>query len=153
MELLTSRFAGEPQRPLIPRLTGAVCIVAACITLILLLTSTPHLRPGDVLFVALALSPYLAIGLLAWASRSDRIVSAVLFAIAALLALGGILLLAWDSYQYHLVAEHRMVQRMTVLVVPLLQWAAALPVFLVLLLKSAMTRIRRFSAARRAGRA
>jgi hypothetical protein len=152
MELLTSRFAAEPQRPLTPRLTGFVCVVAACITLILILTSTPHMRPGDGLFVVLALSPYLAIGLLARGSRGNRIVSTLLFAIAVLLALGGIILFAWDSYQYHMVVEHRMVQRMTVLVVPLLQWVAVLLVILVLLLKLTVGRIKSFSIDRRADR-
>ncbi|WP_322765941.1 hypothetical protein [Cyanobium usitatum] len=44
-----------------------------------------------------------------------------LFVAVLVLSLGGTLLLGIDSYRFHTVPEHRLVQRMTIIVVPMLQ--------------------------------
>jgi uncharacterized membrane protein len=118
---------------MIPRITWCVCTFAAAITLILCCTSRVGLAPGDVIVVAFVLGPYLLLGLLAWRQRGKAIASRVLLAVAVVLAAWGLYLFSLDSYRYHTVAEYRMVQRMTVLLVPLLQWAAVLLVGLGLL--------------------
>ncbi|WP_322774361.1 hypothetical protein [Synechococcus sp. CBW1107] len=48
------------------------------------------------------------------------------------LSLAGTILLGLDSYRFHTVPEHRLVQRMTVIVVPMLQSAAAIVIALML---------------------
>jgi hypothetical protein len=131
-----------------PRITWSVCTFAAAITLILSCTSTGGLASGDVIVVAFVLGPYLLLGLLAWGHRGKAIVSRLLLAVAVVLAAWGLYLFGLDSYRYHTVAEHRMVQRMTVLLVPLLQWAAVLLVGLGLLGNWAIRR--RYGSASRA---
>ncbi len=46
------------------------------------------------------------------------------------LSLGGTSLLGIDSYHFHNVPEHRLVQRMTIIFVPMLQSTAAIAVAL-----------------------
>jgi len=96
-------------------------LLAALISLILLATSTPGLRPSDVPFFGLVVAPYALLGVLARWVRGRRTVSRLLFVVALILALAGTALFGWDSYQYHRVPEHRLVQRMTVIAVPVLQ--------------------------------
>jgi peptidoglycan/LPS O-acetylase OafA/YrhL len=112
--------------------TRRVCIVAALISLILATISTSGLRAGDLPFLGFLMFPYLLMGLLSSWQRSRRRRSAVVFSAALLLSLAGISLLGFDSVRFHTVPEHRMVQRFTVIVVPLLQSAVALVLALVL---------------------
>jgi hypothetical protein len=91
--------------------------------------------------LAFALGPYLALGLTAWWQSRRKIASRVLFTVAVVLALGGLSFFGLDSYQYHTVPHHRMVQRMTVLVVPLVQWV----VVIVAALALAVSRAARWS--------
>ena len=106
--------------------TGCVCILAALISMILAVTSTSGARASDVPFLGFLVFPYVLMGLLSRWQRSRRRRSAVVFSAVLLLSLGGISLLGFDSVRFHTVPEHRMVQRFTVIVVPLLQSAATL---------------------------
>ncbi|WP_322757756.1 hypothetical protein [Synechococcus sp. CBW1107] len=49
-----------------------------------------------------------------------------------LLSLGGMGLLGLDSYRFHTVPEHRQVQRMTIILVPMLQSTLAIAIGLML---------------------
>jgi hypothetical protein len=49
-----------------------------------------------------------------------------------LLSLGGMSLLGLDSYRFHTVLEHRQVQPMTIIVVPMLQSTLAIAIGLML---------------------
>ena len=121
------------------RITRLVCVLAAVITLLLLVTGGAGLRDSDVLALAFALSPYPVLAHLAGAQRGSPFVSRLLLTITVVLAVGGTCLLAVDSYRYHTIPEHRMVQRMTVLVVPALQWAVVAPIGLGFLVKRAVS--------------
>jgi len=107
-------------------------LFASAITLILGCTSTAGLRPSDAVLCAFVLGPYLLLGLLAWWQRGESIASWFLLVVTVTLATLGVYLFGLDSYRYHTDFEYRMSQRMTVLLVPFLQWAVALVVGLVL---------------------
>jgi hypothetical protein len=126
---------------MVPRITWAVCFLAAAITLVLGCTSTAGLGPSDVVIAAFVIGPYLLLGLLAWWQRGESIASWLLLAVTVILATGGVYLFGLDSYRYHTDWQYRMAQRLTVLLVPLLQWAAVLVVGLALLWNWATTRM------------
>ncbi|MBC1261011.1 hypothetical protein FQK07_06930 [Synechococcus sp. BSF8S] len=109
-----------------------MCTLAALTSLILVITGVPGVRMDDLPFLAFLLAPYLLLGLLAWRERGRRRLSAVLFVAVLVLSLAGTILLGLDSYRYHTVPEHRMVQRMTLIVVPMLQSFAAIMIGLML---------------------
>ena len=129
---------------MVPRITSAVCLFAAAITLILGLTckSTAGLRPSDAVVLAFVLGPYLLLGLLAWWQRGEAIVSWSLLAVTVALATLGVCLFGLDSYRFHMDFEYRMSMRLTALFVPLLQWAAALVLGCALLANWAFTWMR-----------
>jgi hypothetical protein len=112
--------------------TWSVCTLAALTSLILVITGVPGVRMGDLPFLVFLLVPYLLLGLLAWRDRERRRLSAVLFVAVLVLSLAGTILLGLDSYRFHTVPAHRLVQRMTVIVVPMLQSAAAIVIGLML---------------------
>jgi biotin transporter BioY len=120
--------------------TRRLCFSAALISIILASTSTSGLRAGDLPFLGFLVFPYLLMGLLSSSQRRRRRRSAVVFSAALLLSLAGILLLGFDSIRYYTVPEHRMVQRFTVILVPLLPSGAALALALVLQLRFAHRR-------------
>ncbi len=121
--------------------TQCLCFLAALICIILAITSASGLRADDMPFLGFLVFPYLLMGMLSWWQRSRRRRSAVVFIAALLLSLAGISLLGFDSIHFHTVPEHRLVQRLTVIVVPLLQTAAALALAVVLLLSSLVRRL------------
>jgi hypothetical protein len=100
---------------------------SALLTLVLALTSVPRWRGSDVPFLLLALTPYLALASLATARRKERRWSWSLLALTVALSLAGVGCLAVDSWTFHTVADYRMEQRFTVIVVPMLQLAALVP--------------------------
>jgi hypothetical protein len=112
--------------------TWKLCTLAALTGLILVVTSTTGLRSGDLPFLAFLVVPYLVLGLLAWRERERRSLSNLLFIVVLFLSLGGTILLGVDSYRFHTVPEHRLVQRMTIIVVPMLQSTAAIAIGLLL---------------------
>lgn len=114
-------------------LTVMVCGVSALLTLVLPLTSVPSWRVSDVPFLAFAVTPYLALAGLAAAFRRRRQWSWSLFGLTVALSLAGVGCFAVDSWMFHTVAEYRMVQRFTVIAVPLLQLAIVVPVALIAL--------------------
>lgn len=116
---------------MVPRITWAVSLFASAITLMLGCMNTAGLRPSDAVVLAFVLGPYLLLGLLAWWQRGEPIASWFLLVVTATLATLGVYMFGLDSYRYHTDFEYRMSQRMTVFLVPLLQWAAALMVGLV----------------------
>jgi hypothetical protein len=109
------------------RLTGLLCSGSALLTLVLALTSVPRWRGSDVPFLLFALTPYLALGALAAGLRHSRRWAWGLFGLTVVLSLAGVGCFAVDSWMFHTVAEHRMVQRFTVIIVPMLQLAALVP--------------------------
>jgi uncharacterized membrane protein len=117
---------------MVPRMTWAICCLASAITLVLGYSSTAGPGAGDALVVAYVLGPYLLLGLFAWWHRGKSIVSWLLLALTVLLATWGVCLFGLDSHWYHTDWQYRMTMRLTVLLVPLLQWAAGLVVVLVL---------------------
>jgi len=128
--------------------TWKLCTIAALTGLILVLTSTTGLRSGDLPFLAFLVVPYLVLGLLAWRERERRSHSNLLFIVVLVLSLGGTILLGADSYRFHTVPEHRLVQRMTILVVPMLQSTAAIAIGLLLQANRMLTGQRRAGAGR-----
>lgn len=113
-----------------------------------MLTSTTGLRSGDLPFLAFLVVPYLVLGLLAWRERQRRRHSNLLFIVVLLLSLGGTILLGADSYRFHTVPEHRLVQRITIIVVPMLQSTAAIAIGLLLQADRVLTGQRRAGAGR-----
>ncbi|CAK6692460.1 hypothetical protein ICNINCKA_01217 [Synechococcus sp. CBW1107] len=101
-------------------------------SLILVITGGPGVRMGDLPFLVFLLAPYLLLGLLAWRERERRLLSAVLCVAVLVLSLAGTILLGLDSYRFHTVPEQRLVQRMTVIVVTMLQSATAIVIGLML---------------------
>ena len=125
---------------MVPRMTWVVCFLASAITLVLGQTTSAGPGPGDGLIAAFVLGPYLLLGLLACWQRGKSSVSRLLLAVALILAAWGVCLFGLDCYWYHTDWQYRMSQRMTVLFVPPLQWAAVLVVGLGLLGNWAVTR-------------
>ena len=128
--------------------TWKLCTIAALTGLILVVTSTTGLRSGDLPFLAFLVAPYLLLGLLAWRERERRRLSDLLFINVLFLSLGGTILLGADSYRFHTVPEHRLVQRMTIIVVPMLQSTAAIAIGLLLQANRMLTGQRRAGAGR-----
>lgn len=127
-----------PPRTVLPtvrhaRLTVMVCGLAAFLTLALPLASVPRWRFSDVPFLVFAVSPYLALAVLAAGRR--RRWGWSLFGLTVALSLAGVGCFAVDSWMFHTVAEHRFVQRFTVIVVPMLQLMIVAPIALIDLLR------------------
>lgn len=134
-------------------ITLSECAFATLVTVMLISASIPSLPPDALIAVAFAAGPYPLLALLAWRERGDRVGSWVLLSVAVLLSVGGLSLFAYDSYRYHTVAEHRMVQRMTILVVPMLQFAVTVGAGLALWVKRAIgAREKRFAISSRPDR-
>lgn len=114
--------AGPPSHTKVSRrpahFTVTVCSGAAFLTLLLTVTSVPALRAGDVPFLLFALSPYLALGVLATGLRRSPGWAWALLGLSVVLSLAGLGCFAVDSWTFHTVPEYRMVQRFSVLVVP-----------------------------------
>jgi hypothetical protein len=108
--------------------------LAAFLTLALSLTSAPGWRWSDLPFLLFAVSPYLALAALAAGLRRSRRCSWSLFCLAVALSLAGVGYFALDSWTFHTVAAYRMQQRLTVIVVPMLQLAMLAPFALVTLI-------------------
>jgi hypothetical protein len=120
----------------VTRLTMLLCGGSALLTLVLALSSVPRWRGSDVPFLLLALTPYLALAALATARRQGRRWAWTLFAFTMALSLAGVGCFAVDSWTFHTVAEYRMAQRFTVIVVPMLQLAALVPLVMAALVRA-----------------
>lgn len=119
-----------------PQLTVLLCCGSAVLTLVLALTSVPHWRGSDVPFFLLALTPYLALAALTTARRQARRWTWSLFALTLFLSVAGLGCFAVDSWTFHTVANYRMEQRFTVIVVPLLQLSALVPFVMAVLMRA-----------------
>jgi hypothetical protein len=115
-----------------PRITIALCLLAAVITTILGCTSTAGLSASDAGVILFVIGPYAALGAFARWQRGKAGVSRALLAVTAALATLGLFVFGTDSYRYHTEPQYRPGQRMAVFLVPLLQWAVTLAVGLVL---------------------
>lgn len=104
----------------------ALCLIASGAELVLGLTSTATPVPGDALLMLYVAGPYVLLGALAWAYRTQRGASWGLLVVALGVAALGLYLFGIDSYRYHTDPEYRQVQRMTAFVVPILQGAVVL---------------------------
>jgi hypothetical protein len=91
------------------------------------------LSPGDALIVLFVIGPYLLLAYFAWRQRGQATASWALLAVAVGMSAWGLYVLGEDSYRYHTEPQYRMVQRMAVFFVPLLQWAVVLVAGLALL--------------------
>jgi hypothetical protein len=118
------------------RLTVLVCGSSALLTLALALTSVPRRRVRDLPFLLFPLTPYLALAALATARWQARRWVWSLFAHTLALSLAGVGCFALDSWTFHTVADYRMQQRFTVIVVPMLQLAARVPLVVAGLVRS-----------------
>jgi len=135
------------------RITLSESAFATLVTVMLISASIPSLPHDALIAVAFAAGPYPLLALLAWRERGDRVDSWVLLSVAVLLSVEGLSLFAYDSYRYHTVAEHRMVKCMTILVVPMLQFAVTVGAGLALWVKRAIgEREKRFSISSRPDR-
>jgi hypothetical protein len=88
----------------------------------LVITDWSNPRRHALLFAFLA-GPLLFLALLAWRRRKHESRSRVLFAIAVLIAAGGLGALGVNPYRFSADAAFRKGTNMTGLVVPLAQWA------------------------------
>ena len=117
------------------RLTVLLCSGSALLTLVLALSSVPSWRGSDIPFLLMAVIPYLALAALAAGLRGSRRWAWSLFGLTVALALAGVGCFAVDSWMFHTVAEYRLVQRFTVIVVPMLQLVIVAPIGLITLLR------------------
>jgi len=124
------------------RLTVRVCGLAAVLTLLLALNSVPSWRGSEIPFLLLAVTPYLALAALAAGLPRSRRCAWSLFGLAVVLSVAGVGCFAVDSWMFHTAAEYRMVQRFTLIVVPLLQLGIMSPFALIDLLRGNHTRAR-----------
>jgi hypothetical protein len=126
----------SPSASRLARVTLLLCGGSALLTLALALTSVPRWRMSDLPFLLFALTPYLAIAALATARWQARRWVWSLFAHTLALSLAGVGCFALDSWTFHTVADYRMQQRFTVIVVPMLQLAALVPLVIAGLLRA-----------------
>lgn len=118
------------------RISQRVCGLAALLTLTLALTSVPRWRASDVPFLLFAVSPYLALGALSTRLRCAQGWAWVLLGLTAALSCAGVGCFALDSWTFHTMDDYRMVQRFTVIVVPMLQLLVTAPVALIVLIRA-----------------
>jgi uncharacterized membrane protein len=118
----------------VARLTLAVCLCAAIVETFLGFTSTFGLKPDSTPILLFVIGPYLLLALFAWQQRDRPTASWVLLAVAVgMSAVWGLCVFGEVSYRYHTDLHYRMVFRLAVSFVPLVQWAIVLVVGLVLL--------------------
>jgi hypothetical protein len=125
---------------MIARTTVVICLLAAVAETVLGCTSTAGLSRDDAAVILFVVGPYLLLGWLAWRQRGRRVVSWALLAVAAALSAWGVAVFAVDSYRYHTEPQYRLVQRVAVFFVPLLQWAVVALAGLALLAGRSSTR-------------
>ena len=118
----------------LPRLTIMVCLLAAVVETFLACTSTAGLSPGDVFPILFFVGPYVLLVLFARWQRSHMAASWMLLVVTVALSVWGLYTFGEDSYRYHTELEYRMVQRMSVFIVAIGQWAVVLLVGFGLLL-------------------
>jgi hypothetical protein len=113
-------------RGMVPRITLSVCALAAVATFALGFAGCGWsiMVPEDALVVPLVLSPYALLGLMAWWRRKRRVASAVVLASTLLVAAAGLLAFGADAWRVQTEPQHGMAMRLTVIIVPVLQWAA-----------------------------
>lgn len=110
-----------------------LCCLATALSLILITSSSSTgLRSSDLPYLLLVAVPYWLLGVLAaWQRRRQRS-SAPVFIAVLLVSLVGVTLFGVDSYHFHTVPAHRLVQRFSVITIPLLQSAGVLTIAAVL---------------------
>jgi hypothetical protein len=110
-----------------------LCCLATALSLILITSSSSTgLRSSDLPYLLLVAVPYWLLGVLAaWQRRRQRS-SAPVFIAVLLVSLVGVTLFGVDSYHFHIVPAHRLVQRFSVITIPLLQSAGVLTIAAVL---------------------
>jgi hypothetical protein len=121
------RFVMWYSHGMVPWITLSVCALAAFATLALGFAGCGWniMVPEDALVVPLAFGPYALLGFMAWWRRKRRAASAVILASTLLVAAAGLLAFGADAWRVQTDPQHGMAMRLTVVVVPVLQWAAA----------------------------
>ena len=85
---------------------------------------------ANALLLAFLAGPLLFLALSAWRRRAHPAWSRVLFGAAVAVAAGGLLVLGIDFYRYSTDAQFRATPNMHGVLVPIVQWAAVLAVWL-----------------------
>jgi hypothetical protein len=110
----------------------AVCGLAAAGELglwLAALDAPAAVLPAGLLLAAFLVGPVLFLALLAWRRKGHPVRPRRFLVLALLLAAVGLGVLGWDCYRYRTDPEFRTVRNMNGVVVPLVQWAAVLAVW------------------------
>jgi hypothetical protein len=106
-------------------------------TLLALVTTDWSNVGGQVLLFAFLIGPTLFLAMLAWRRREHAERSRVLFAVAAVVAVGGFAVLGYDLYRFNTDRQFRLTPNMNGLLVPLVQWCVVGAVWLWLVIVEA----------------
>ena len=111
---------------MVAKITVLVCFLSSITTVAMGVASTAGLTPEDAFIVLFVIGPYVVLALLAWRYRNRLSASRLLLALVSVMSVWGLYIFGEDCYRYFTEPEYRKVQRMAVLVVPLVQWPATL---------------------------
>ena len=113
--------------------TVALCAAAALGELALLAGVTPDvsgLFPSGLVLIGFIVGPPLFLALVAWRRRTHEARARVLFAVAAVVAVAGLMLLGFDLYRYRTDPRFRLTPGRNPLLLPLVQWLVVLAAWL-----------------------
>lgn len=131
--------------------TLALTFFAASATVFLVIAATENVGPPlpAAVIMLFIIGPYAALAALAWLTRFHRVMSVVVFFVTLALSSFGLYLFSVDCYQFFTDPEYRQHQRLTVFIVPLVQWffATGLGLVLIPLLAYQGSRIKQSPAA------
>jgi hypothetical protein len=103
------------------------------------MTISDWANPGrHALLFAFLAGPPLFLALLAWRRRDHMNRSRLLFAVAALIAVGGLGVLGFNLYLFNTDAQFRKTPNMSGVVVPLVQWGAVMATWLWLVVQESL---------------
>jgi hypothetical protein len=126
------------------RVTLGVCLLGAAASLALGFGGCGWglMVPVDALVVPLVAGPYVWLGLVAWVCRNRPAAAAVVLGVTLVLATVGVAAFGREAHRLHADPQYHLATRLTVLVVPVLQWLTALLTSLSLLVGCAWARWR-----------
>jgi|SRR5262245_24980310 len=87
-------------------------------------------KQSQVFLFAFLIGPPLFLAVTVWRRRTHPTRSRLLFWLAVAVAVGGLAVLGFDVHRYHTDPEFRRKQNMNGLVVPIVQWAVILAIWL-----------------------
>jgi hypothetical protein len=129
---------------MVPWLTMITCVLAALATFVLGFAGCGWsiMVPEDAVVVPLVLSPYALLTIMAWWRRKRRVASVVILAATFLVAAAGLLAFGTDAWRVQSEPHYGMAMRLTVIVVPVLQWVATVVLGVGLAVARAIARMR-----------